>query len=1666
MPLSKSLSEQSRFPKAHGIQQQRQAQWQRAKSHSGAIPSKPPARPAPVSATTKNKLSKYQFQKTATEQPDSLSDLASIPENQDKASAGKTTRGLEDGGSNKENLQEGRPDPTATGSLLGQQHRAAVTPVSRLAWQDLMGVTDADKPEDDTSPTERLLWHNDRDETAEMISPLVPRRGKKRARSSSPISSPAGDKTRTPVVNVKKLKKALKSEHADPALDLWDRFAVGGAADSKSPLGATNPALAHLMVSSSPRPQKDGSPNHADSSLRRAISCGSHWPKRRRVENTSEAGPRKQTEENAKSLMVSALLETVNGEISKAEYTEESPPDMEESPLIKKRRSPQRRRLLNRSALSPEPFKAESAASPKRSPCRNEAKDSARTPTSDYGDDDFDDDTLLELDVSLLSGQTEARTFSGAAATLADADLEEADGQCSKQAASSDDEFEDVDDDLFAAAEDMIGQANPSLTAAPPPPATNPVHLDGGTEEDDVFGDDFGGDFDFEAAELAATQTAGQTDSSLMPVSHKPTAIQRYLVTNVVENTYSDERGREAPEAVLIVQAERSKTTKTVHLRGDWIDTPVHPKSYVHIIGSFGSNGRCIIDNNQNILILHPDQLISATVVADSFSCMRRAVLQDRVKATSEASAPLVYGTILHEIFQEALVANSWDQTFLNGVIEKTMKKHIEDLYTIKVNFTDAREHLSSKMPELRGWAEKFVSSYPKPNAVAHGRNSEKTSVCVSKLLDIEEHVWSPLYGLKGNIDATVQVTVKNSQERRTLTVPFEVKTGRNVSENHQAQTMLYNLLLSDRYDIEIVYGILYYMETSLTKIIPAVRNELRHMIKQRNQLAVHIRERSVQLPPMKNNKHACGKCYAQTSCFTYHKLADDGDGDSSGLQEKFDQIVKHMTPVHKEFFLKWEDLLTKEEKESQRLRRELWTMLSVEREKVGRCFADVIIEEGSASEDAHNQKINRFHYAFVKEDAAPGFSFVDSQIAVGEPIVVSDEQGHFALALGFVTAVRKQRISVAVDRRLHNARIRQPGFDKRDNQVYASVMEVVPEGVPPDQSRGKIKEPPIRYRLDKDEFSNGMALVRNNIVSIMANVQFGSEKIRRLVVDLEPPTFKSAATQYTITDKDSLNVDQKKAIEKVMSAKDYALVLGMPGTGKTTTIAHIIRALVAQKKSVLLTSYTHTAVDNILLKLKHDDVPVLRLGAPAKVHPEVQDFAILAGQPKDTFEEIRSAWHDTPIVATTCLGTSHAIFNERTFDYCIVDEASQITLPICLGPIRMARTFVLVGDHNQLPPLVQNEEARIGGLDISLFKLLSDTHPDSVVNLEHQYRMSEDIMTLSNTLIYEGRLKCGTEALRLHKLDVPNMDGLWRHHYDATTLVSSQTDSFCTGMGACWLRDLVDPETRVSFINTDALPSSREEAKGNRIVNPCEARIVVQLVDALLTVGVPACEIGVMTHYRSQLSMLKHGLRGHGTDSGGIEMHTADRFQGRDKEVVILSLVRSNEACSIGDLLKDWRRINVAFTRAKTKLLVVGSRSTLKGSGCEEMLARFIGLMEQRRWIYDLAPDALDEHYFEAAGTQLTAPAATTEMGGSPTKVKKEMRSTGVLWSDAGRKQTLLPPFKQPKKRILGTSQGGKENQLPHGPGPRKAKIDERVLLKGKPNLANILSEMSGNTY
>ena len=911
---------------------------------------------------------------------------------------------------------------------------------------------------------------------------------------------------------------------------------------------------------------------------------------------------------------------------------------------------------------------------------------------------------------------------------------------------------------------------------------------------------------------------------------------------------------------------------------------------------------------------------------------------------------------------------------------------------------------------------------------------------------------------------------------------------------------------------------------------IRSMRNELRHLIIQRNELACFVRDRSQQLPPMLKRSHACGRCYAKVPCFVYHKLVDGGDSSTAGFgpgeEHRFDDIVRHLTPTHEAFFKHWDGLLAKEESNMLTNRRELWTMLSTERERLGRCFANVVIEPGSFFEDLDAPKVYRYRYNLVRGGdvghTAPT-SFLESQLVVGEPIVISDEAGHFALANGFVAQVTRRKVVVSVDRKLQQHARRQEGFDEKRNQIFRGIMEVSKEDSDGVESAGDHgsddMSEPVLYRLDKDEFNNGMATVRNNLVQIMTNAKIGCREIRELVVDGRPPTFNSdddaimtgtdtsscpttssdltydgGAEQQHGQPTETLNLDQKRAIKQVMAANNYALVLGMPGTGKTTTIAHIIRALVGSGKSVLLTSYTHTAVDNILLKLRprkrvqkndgpengdNDEpdlgqeraIPVLRLGAVAKIHPEVQRFATLGAtlskkvsSTSTSIEELHKAYHDPPIVATTCLGISHALFNTRVFDYCIVDEASQITVPVCLGPMRMARKFVLVGDHNQLPPLVQNEEARTGGLDVSLFKILSDRHPRAVVRLAHQYRMCREIMDISNTLIYGGVLTCGSDEVARRMMDVPNWEErmrilhMWTHesgsrsnnrrglrgHRSTSTspkklsvlapLKHSQIAPACdcpfcsedlprqgqpgVSSSSCWLRQLVDPAARVCFVNTDTLlPASREEARGSRIVNPVEAKLCAQIVETLRYIGVPGSDVGVMTVYRSQLALLRHEIHrqqqrrralsqqrhnashpchhhhhnhaaqephGNATapdnepscdeDFSQVEMHTTDKFQGRDKEIIILSLVRSNEGKNIGDLLRDWRRINVAFTRARTKLIVLGSKETLAE---DELLRAFIELADERRWTMDVPRAALDMHrgFFgdaEDGGTQL----------------------------------------------------------------------------------------------
>ncbi len=587
---------------------------------------------------------------------------------------------------------------------------------------------------------------------------------------------------------------------------------------------------------------------------------------------------------------------------------------------------------------------------------------------------------------------------------------------------------------------------------------------------------------------------------------------------------------------------------------------------------------------------------------------------------------------------------------------------------------------------------------------------------------------------------------------------------------------------------------------------------------------------------------------------------------------------------------------------------------------------------------------VSRIDYTFIRNASSPITTlFTDTQINLLDHVHISDEEGHFALCNGFVKTITSQSITISTNKPLTQSIVRLPGYNSKDNQQFKGMLHV-------SQLKGsqinlkKIKDlPGITYRIDKQDEMQRMGIARYNIINYL--LPDGDKMRSKLIIDKVPPRFGKKADYYELPKNHTFNDDQVKAFDMVMRSKDYSLLLGMPGTGKTTTIAQLVRMLVARNKSVLLTSYTHAAVDNILLKLKDDKLGIVRVGHFKNVHPLIQRF--IPGRTEKTTpknqQELEDIYYKPPIVGSTVMGIQHFLFNKRHFDYCIVDEASMITLPFCIGPLRFCDRFVLVGDPNQLTPLVKNPEAKSGGLDLSLFKMLADDHPEAVTNLSYQYRMCNDIVILANTLIYEGELKCGTEKVAEQNFKIPSIKKASQIYLQGETYLQ-EID---------WMKYVLNEQSKVVFLDTDKLPGL-EERKKDGYSNSVEAKIIKCLVETLFLCDVAPESIGVLSVYREQLKVLNEMLGQH----KGLQIMTADKFQGTDKECVIISLVRSNDKHLVGDLLRDWRRLNVAITRAKSKLIIVGSKKTLETL---EMLKTFLNVIKENDWLYQLPPNALE---------------------------------------------------------------------------------------------------------
>lgn len=663
-------------------------------------------------------------------------------------------------------------------------------------------------------------------------------------------------------------------------------------------------------------------------------------------------------------------------------------------------------------------------------------------------------------------------------------------------------------------------------------------------------------------------------------------------------------------------------------------------------------------------------------------------------------------------------------------------------------------------------------------------------------------------------------------------------------------------------------------------------------MIMRRNELAHSIIKASKlqQLPPMLQSPNMCRSCRHLNACTIYHKV-HGGSAESSGLGELFESLTDHLTTTHKVFFKQWDRLIDLEAKELQLPKFERGRSYGSKNESS--CLSSVVLD---ASDELHLRtcaKDERFVYRFVHKDNPISNQIVHDQdsnsaendfhfsLRSGDRVILSTESNNLAVASGIITDISRSHVSVSCSKRL---RLPRSTISSTSQDLYQEV-----------------------WRIEKDEFATSYATMRFNLVQLFLQ-SAQSDRLRKLIVDLEAPRFDSGsilsqdpAISYIWSEK-NLNADQRRAIIKILTAKDYALILGMPGTGKTSTMVYAVKALLMRGASVLLTSYTNAAVDNLLVKLKTQGINFVRIGRCEVVHKEVQEHC-LSDMNFHSVNEIKLKLDQVKVVAVTCLGITSPLLVNKKFDVCIIDEAGQTSLPVSVGPLMFSSKFVLVGDHYQLPPLVKSAEARENGMSVSLFRRLSEGHPQSISALQSQYRMCAGVMKLSNALIYGERLRCGSLDVENAKLNLSDRGSI-----------------------PSWLKEVLDVDKPVIFINTDSLPAFETKDK-KTVNNPIEAYIVAEVTEALANHGVGKEEIGIITPYNSQATLIKHVL-----NMEAVEVHTIDKYQGRDKDCIILSFVRSSRNprnCS-SSLLDDWHRINVALTRAKKKLIMIGSSKTL----------------------------------------------------------------------------------------------------------------------------------------
>ncbi|HUS38131.1 MAG TPA: AAA domain-containing protein, partial [Pirellulales bacterium] len=452
-----------------------------------------------------------------------------------------------------------------------------------------------------------------------------------------------------------------------------------------------------------------------------------------------------------------------------------------------------------------------------------------------------------------------------------------------------------------------------------------------------------------------------------------------------------------------------------------------------------------------------------------------------------------------------------------------------------------------------------------------------------------------------------------------------------------------------------------------------------------------------------------------------------------------------------------------------------------------------------------------------------------------------------------------------------------------------------------------------------------------------------------------------------------SLNPSQQDAVRFALAAQDLAIIHGPPGTGKTTTVVELICQAIDQGHKVLACAPSNTAVDNLLERLVAARRKVVRVGHPARVDQRLRDYTLdfqaaqqeemsivrdMQREAEDLFRKAGRYTRAKPapgarqemrreakrlksdarlleqqavesvldradvVCATTAFNED--LLGERRFDLAVIDEACQSTEPGCWIPVLRSERVVMAGDHCQLPPTVLSAQAAREGFTVSLLERLVALYGDSVTRqLDVQYRMHTHIMQFSSEQFYNGTLGAH-ETVASHLLhDLPSIE---------PSPLTADPVTFIDTAGADWNEEL--------------------EPDGESKRNPQEGAFVLRKVRQLQAAGLSPSDMAVIAPYAAQVRWLREQW-----DADDLEIDTVDGFQGREKEAVLISCVRSNSTGEIG-FLSDTRRMNVALTRARRKLIVVGDSATLGGHAFYAALLSYFESINAYQSVWAEQPD------------------------------------------------------------------------------------------------------------